>query len=80
MYKGVSREDYEKDKLANARALGDSSDDDQDVPRIEQGKDGSLIVNAGKISKEEAIRQMIERQIEEEKAKYENLELQKKNA
>lgn len=61
MYKGVSREDFERDKLANARALGDSSDDEQAVPRIEQGKDGKIILNTGKMSKEEAMRRMIEK-------------------
>lgn len=61
MFKGVSREDYDDNKLANARALGESSDDEQEVPRFEQGKDGSLIVNTGKpISKEEAKRRQIE--------------------
>lgn len=74
MYKGVSREDFERDKLANARALGDSSDDEQAVPRIEQGKDGKIILNTGKMSKEEAMRRMIEKQIEEEQAHYLSLE------
>ena len=73
MYKGVSREDFERDKLANARALGDSSDDEQAVPRIEQGKDGKIILNTGKLSKEEAMRR-IEQQIEEEQARYLSLE------
>lgn len=77
MFKGVSREDFERDKLANARALADESDDEvAAVPLIEEGKDGQIIMTNGlswgvgasgangKISKEEAMRRMIEKQIE----------------
>lgn len=72
MYKGVSREDFEREKLTNARALGDSSDDELAMPQIEQGKDG-------KMSKEEAMRRRIEEQIEKEQDHYLSLEQKKKN-
>ena len=57
MYKGISREEYEKQKLDNEKRQRCDTDVDIDVPQVEKGTDGKLIMSPGRpLSKEEAVK------------------------